>query len=97
MAYTYRLPVNYNTLKPWQRRQVREQYVREQGGKCAYCGESLTGPPPTSVTSNPINWRLFPPGFCDYPVHLHHDHDSGLTEGAVHYYCNAVMWQYHGR
>jgi hypothetical protein len=31
------------------------------------------------------------------PIHLQHDHDTGLTEGAVHAYCNAVLWQYEGR
>lgn len=32
-----------------------------------------------------------------YPVHLQHNHDTGMTEGAVHARCNAVMWQYLGR
>lgn len=31
-----------------------------------------------------------------YPVHLHHDHKTGLTIGAVHAKCNAVLWQYYG-
>lgn len=25
------------------------------------------------------------------------DHKTGMTEGAVHNYCNAVMWQYENR
>jgi hypothetical protein len=40
---------------------------------------------------------LFPPNFLKYPVHLQHNHDTDMTEGAVHARCNAVMWQYHGR
>jgi hypothetical protein len=44
----------------------------------------------------PIDRELFPPGFFNYPVHLHHSHNSGLTIGAVHSYCNAVLWHYHG-
>jgi len=44
-----------------------------------------------------INLKLFPPGFLKNPVHLQHNHDSDLTEGAVHAKCNGVMWQYHGR
>jgi hypothetical protein len=49
------------------------------------------------VTSKPINWKLFPENFLMYPVHLQHDHNTNLTEGAVHAYCNAVLWQYEGR
>ena len=33
----------------------------------------------------------------DHPIHLQHSHNTGVTEGAVHNYCNAVMWQYDGR
>jgi hypothetical protein len=29
-------------------------------------------------------------------VHLHHSHETGMTIGAVHARCNAVLWQYHG-
>ena len=39
----------------------------------------------------------FPQNFLQYPIHLQHNHDTGMTEGAVHNYCNAVMWQYEGR
>jgi hypothetical protein len=38
---------------------------------------------------------LFPKNFLKWPVHLHHSHDTGMTIGAVHSYCNAVLWQYH--
>jgi hypothetical protein len=38
---------------------------------------------------------LFPELFLKYPVHLHHSHVTGLTIGAVHAYCNAVLWVYH--
>lgn len=89
-------PVDYRSLTPTQRRRVREEYVREQGGMCAHCGRPLSGPPHDDELSLPINWRLFPPNFRKYPVHLHHDHGTGLTKGAVHSHCNAVLWQYHG-
>lgn len=39
--------------------------------------------------------KIFPKGFFDRPVHLHHSHDTGLTIGAVHAVCNAVLWIYH--
>ena len=43
-----------------------------------------------------ITNSLFPPNFFKWPVHLHHSHDTGMTIGAVHARCNAVLWQYHG-
>jgi hypothetical protein len=91
------LPVNYNKLNGRSRRAVREEYVRAQGGKCYYCGGPLDQGPPAKITDMSINWRNFPPGFLQVPVHLQHDHVTGMTEGAVHGYCNAVLWQYEGR
>jgi hypothetical protein len=89
-----KLPVNYNQLTWQQRRAVRQAYVKKQNGKCMYCGESLSVKP---TQDKVINWDLFPPNFLKYPIHLQHDHETGLTEGAVHAYCNAVMWQYERR
>ena len=96
-AATFDLPVVYDDLEWQDRRAVREQYVREQDGKCFHCASSLASDPPKSITAKHINWKLFPPNFLRHPIHLQHCHTTGLTEGAVHAYCNAVMWQYHGR
>jgi hypothetical protein len=93
----YRLPVDYTKLQPIERRAVREQYIAEQGGKCYYCHDPLDKDPPQRIRDHPINWKMFPPNFLKYPVHLQHDHETNLTEGAVHAYCNAVLWQYEGR
>lgn len=90
---TYALPQDYTKLEWWQRRDVRNQYVQEQNGKCKHCKGDLSESP--SQTKK-IRWSLFPPNFLKYPVHLHHNHDTGMTIGAVHAYCNAVLWQYHG-
>ena len=90
------LPVDYTTLSSWQRRQVREQYGREQGGNCSHCNAPLSGPASDEIMSKYINEKLFPETFFKYPVHLHHSHDTGMTIGAVHCHCNAVLWQYHG-
>ena len=76
---------------------VREQYEADQNGDCFHCGVPLYEDPPGWVVSKRIDWSMFPKGFLNHPVHLHHDHNTGLTEGAVHAYCNAVMWQYEGR
>lgn len=73
---------------------MREEYVRRQDGLCMYCSKSLSEEP---VMDKKINWNMFPEGFLNYPVHLDHDHSTGLTRGAVHAYCNAVMWQYEGK
>ena len=90
-------PVSYSSLAPYERKIIREQYIKEQGGVCFWCKHSLKEKPPKRITGMKIDWSLFPKNFLKYPVHLQHDHDTDLTEGAVHAYCNAVMWQYHGR
>lgn len=91
------LPVKYDSLSAKQKKEVREEYVRVQNRLCMFCHKSLDFQPPKEVTCKKINWKLFPPNFLKYPVHLQHCHKTGLTEGAVHSYCNAVLWQYHGR
>jgi hypothetical protein len=94
-----KLPVDYTTLD-WRKgevRAVRDQYVKEQKGKCWWCGCLLDKDPPKEITEKWIRWKNFPQGFRNNPIHLQHDHNTGMTEGAVHMYCNAVMWQYHGR
>lgn len=94
---TYELPVRYDKLRPYQRREVREQYIKIQNGFCMYCSRPLNDPPAMSVRNQKINWKLFPENFLNHPVHLQHCHKTGMTEGAVHAYCNAVLWQYEGR
>lgn len=90
------LPVDYNSLNWADVRKVREKYIELQGGKCYLCGAPLSGPPAKEKVSMPIHKQLFPPKFFKYPVHLHHSHTTGMTIGAVHAQCNAVLWQYHG-
>ena len=89
------LPVNYTTLTPQERRRVREEYIHLQNGKCSHCGTLLNDPAAASILKRKINAKLFPPNFFKFPVHLHHNHDTGMTIGAVHCHCNAVLWQYH--
>ncbi len=90
-------PVDYTTLTQPERREVRLQYIQEQNNKCFYCKEDLSKEAPKHITDKKINWKLFPRGFMNSPIHLQHNHETGMTEGAVHNYCNAVMWQYEGR
>lgn len=96
MSAQENLPVDYRLLTSCQRRVVRNQYVKAQKGNCSYCKSPLSGDPAPSVKSKPVNARRFPYGFFSWPVHLHHCHKTGMTIGAVHSHCNAVLWQYHG-
>lgn len=91
-----KLPINYNDAHWTVRKKAREAYIEQQGGRCYYCGELLSDPPSKKVLSKPIARILFPPNFFKWPIHLHHCHDTGMTIGAVHSTCNAVLWQYHG-
>jgi len=91
------LPVKYNDLSIEGKRQVRTEYTKLQKGLCLHCHAPLDSDV-DEITKEawPVNKKLFPRDFFKWPVHLHHSHDSGLTLGAVHSYCNAVLWQYHG-
>jgi hypothetical protein len=83
------LPIFYKD-----KRAVREEYIKLQNGKCYYCGEPLDKRASSNIRCQAIDVKLFPKGFFNYPIHLHHNHNTGMTIGAVHCYCNAVMWQY---
>jgi len=90
------LPVKYEKISFQERRLVREEYIRLQDGLCHYCKAPLSGQPTKDVLAKHIVKTIFPYSFFKWPVHLHHDHKTGMTIGAVHNYCNAVLWQYHG-
>lgn len=91
------LPALYEKLSWQQRAQARQQYAKLQHYECLFCGHSLYQKPPKELTDLPIDWDLFPPAFTKYPIHLQHNHETGLTEGAVHAFCNAFMWHYYRR
>lgn len=90
------LPANYDELHWTEKKQVREQYIKLQDGKCYYCGISLIDTPRDDIMLLKIHPELYPPNFFKAPVHLHHDHNTGKTIGAVHNHCNAVLWEYLG-
>jgi superfamily I DNA/RNA helicase len=91
-----KLPVDYRLLHFTERKLVRNEYVTLQNGLCAHCKQKLSGEASEEVRKMPINKKLFPETFFHWPVHLHHDHITGMTIGAVHNVCNAVLWQHHG-
>lgn len=90
------LPINYVKASWTDRRQAREEYVFRQAGLCWYCKNPLNGEASKIVMESPIRARLFPDGFFKNPIHLHHNHDTDMTIGAVHARCNAYLWQYCG-
>lgn len=91
------LPTRYSRLQPHRRRTVRDKYVRIQKGLCWYCDAPLDKEPPDWIKEKPIDIGLYPNGFFNHPVHLQHDHNTDMTEGAVHARCNAVLWEYEKR
>jgi len=93
----YKLPIDYTKLSWRERKLVREQYITEQTNNCMYCEDDLFKPPPKRITDKVIDWNLFPDQFLKNKIHLQHCHKTGMTEGAVHAYCNAVLWQYEHR
>ena len=86
----------YSRLTWKERRTLRNEYIKDQDGKCCHCGGLLSKSPPPEITNKKINKKLFPVSFFSNPIHLHHSHDTDKTIGAVHAYCNAVLWQYYG-
>ena len=94
---TITLPVNYDKTPPHERRFIREEYVKLQKGLCYYCKSPLNSKPPLKIRKMKLQRGAFPRGFWKYPIHLHHNHDTGMTIGSVHAICNAILWQYHGK
>lgn len=90
------IPMNYDKADWKLRRACREAYVLRQKGLCYHCKADLEGPASPEMMAKKIRTRIFPDGFFKNPVHLHHNHDTRMTIGAVHAQCNAVLWQYHG-
>lgn len=91
-----KIPAIYHNLSPYERKVARFKYWKLQKGKCYCCGGDLKAPAPLWIRDRPYKWILFPEGFLKHPHHLHHDHNTGLTIGVVHAYCNAYLWQYKG-
>ncbi len=93
-------PQRYRDLNTDQRRKLRDEYVAYFGGRCLYCDGQLDDKPHEFVcqSADQIEWDNLPgskEGFLKNPVHLHHDHKTGLTLGPVHALCNAHSWHYY--
>ena len=94
--YEIKLPVKYHSISSNKKALVREEYIKRQKGLCYFCSALLKDKPANFALKKSINRELFPPNFFKWPIHLHHDRSTDLTIGAVHAYCNAILWQYYG-
>lgn len=92
-----RLPIDYDTATPAEKKAAREEYANRQDGNCWYCKSDLGEPPTPEICRAYIDKSRFPPQFFTYKVHLHHDRVTGESLGAVHARCNAYLWQYLGQ
>ena len=91
------LPVLYDKISFRERRIVREAYTFIQNWHCWFCEEPLDDTAAGWVKEEVLELSMsegitFPPEFFQHPIHLHHCHISGLTQGAVHSFCNAYLW-----
>lgn len=91
-----KLPINYHEADWRKRKEVRKEYIKVQNNLCHHCKQPLDSNPDKNVLALKVNKKLFPKNFFKWPIHLHHDHNTGMTIGAVHCHCNAVLWQYYG-
>ena len=91
---TPKLPVLYNKLNITEKRLIREEYCKIQNNLCYYCNSDLDSDPPDNILSIDVTYDFYPKNFFEYPIHLHHNHITGLTIGAVHSYCNAILWEH---
>ncbi|MDX1406389.1 MAG: sigma factor-like helix-turn-helix DNA-binding protein [Woeseiaceae bacterium] len=95
--YGSKFPQRYRDLNYNQRRKLCDEYVEYFKGRCPYCNELLDNEPHEFVrqSADEIDWDTLPggkEGFLKNPVHLHHDHKTGLALAAVHAMCNAHSW-----
>ena len=91
------LHFRYVDLTPRDRAELRSEYAKAQGNLCPFCKCDLDGPPSEAVRTTKLVLSMFPPRFLKHPVHLQHDHRTGMTEAAIHARCNGVLWQEFGR
>ena len=99
-AYGSPFPQRYRDLNTNQRRKLLDEYVEHFRGRCLYCHLKLDGKPSRIVrdSADEIEWDNLPggkEGFLKNPVHLHHDHETGLTLAPIHALCNAHSWEFY--
>jgi len=92
--------VKYASLSAQQKADKRREYAVHQEGRCL-CGNPLIGPARQDILdflgNAPDGYldRCFPGGwkaFIANPIHLDHDHATGLTRAVLHAECNAYEW-----
>ena len=92
------LPMLYS--RKHMRKRAREKYIEQQQGICPHCNTLLVDEPTKQIEqlkTNPYGVLLLASPFFNWPIHLHHDHSTGLTVGAYHAACNAVLDVFHNQ
>jgi hypothetical protein len=95
-----KLPAVYDRLSGQRRMIVRELYIAKQKGKCLHCKQTLSRLPRAYNARKKERMNasgILPPYFFKFPIHLHHCHKTDLTLGAVHAYCNAILFMEYGQ
>ena len=91
LQYNLELPTKYSSLSGERLSAVKEAYICLQRERCWLCGNNLyelskylvDNPKLMPLCGNELAER--------YPLHLHHDHDTGLTLGVTHAECNIII------
>lgn len=90
LRYNLELPTKYSSLTGERKSAVKEAYICLQRDRCWLCGDDLYDPPKFLV-ENPNYMPLCGNQLAEHsPLHLHHDHKTGLTLGVTHAECNIL-------
>lgn len=90
LQYKLQLPTKYSSLSGQRRAAVKEAYICLQRERCWLCGDSLYALP-TFIVDNPNVVQLCYNQLAEqFPLQLHHDHDTDMTLGVTHAECNAI-------
>lgn len=90
LRYKLELPTKYSSLSGERLAVVKEAYICLQRERCWLCGGNLYELP-NHVVDNPNLIGLCSSQLAEqHPLHLHHNHDTGLTLGVAHAECNII-------
>jgi len=90
LRYKLELPIKYSSLSGERLSAVKEAYTCLQRERCWLCGNNLWDLP-KYIVENPKLMGLCGNQLAEHsPLHLHHDHDTGLTLGVTHAECNII-------
>lgn len=90
LRYKLELPTKYSSLSGERLSAVKDAYICLQRERCWLCGDNLYELP-KYIVDNPNYMGLCYNQLAEQtPLHLHHNHDTGLTLGVAHAECNII-------